>query len=303
MTRHSRFLPLKNKCTPLEALNILGRADCLRAIHFLHEAQYLCTWVASVCRSHRDQEQENLPWNSRWMVIGVILYMVSGTIDETGESLSQDDSDAGALRKWEDNAKQEVSHGEVDALALVKSNPAYIPHPREETDSNASDEEENMLVEDEGPDNDGPLPLPFLGDGMNHQFDDHHELEGPENEGPLPLPFLGDQCDDDHHNELDQMPLPSLGNQGQMNGIAHQSGHHKELNVSNAEQLIMPFLGNPGAMNGTTHQSGHHNDLNGLNGEQQFFEHPLMVPEILGVQNMGQGDDYDPFGGVEEGGI
>jgi len=251
-----RFLPLKTTCTPLEALNILGRADCLRAIHFLHEAQYLCTWVASVCQSHRDRLQEDLPWNSRWRVIGIIIYMVSATIDETGESLSQNDSDAGALRKWEEVTKEEISRGESDALVLVRMNPAYISGPSQETNSNAPDDEENLLVEDQGSENEGAF-----------------------------------------------LPLPPLGDEGIIDGMNHQSGDHNELNDLIAEQPPLPFLGEHGVINGMNHQSGHQNELNGSNAEQQFFEHPLMVPEIAGVENMEEGDDYDPFAGVEVVGI
>ena len=118
-----RFLPLKSRCSPLDALNILGRADCLRAIHFLKEAQYLCTWVASVCSSHRN-ELEGMPWNYRWQVIGISNYIISSSIDETGEALSQDNPDAGALRKWDDVAKEEFARGKSDALLLTEVNPS-----------------------------------------------------------------------------------------------------------------------------------------------------------------------------------
>ena len=118
-----RFLPLKSRCSPLDALNILGRADCLRAIHFLKEAQYLCTWVASVCNSHRN-EFEGMPWNYRWQVIGISNYIIASSIDETGEALSQDNHDAGALRKWDDVAKKEFARGKSDALLLTEVNPS-----------------------------------------------------------------------------------------------------------------------------------------------------------------------------------
>ena len=140
-----RFLPLKNKCTPLEALNILGRADCLRAIHFLHEAQYLCNWIASVCHSHRDHLQEDLFWNSRWRVVGIMTYIVSSIIEETSEALYQDNMGAeAALREWENISKEEIRCGKSDALALVSANPSVS------TQINSLHEEEKMLPDYEG---------------------------------------------------------------------------------------------------------------------------------------------------------
>jgi hypothetical protein len=124
-----RFLPLKNKCTPLEALNILGRSDCLRAIHFLLEAQYLCNWVASVCHSHRDHLQENLPWNSRWSAIGIMTYTVATIIKETSEALNQDNSGFGALREWDDIADEEIRCGKSDALNLMNVKSTYSLAP------------------------------------------------------------------------------------------------------------------------------------------------------------------------------
>jgi hypothetical protein len=119
-----RFLPLKEKCSPLEALNILGRADCLRAIHFLLESQYLCTWVASVCRKHRERQNEDLSWSSsRWRVIGIVTYIVSSTVEETSEALSLDNPVADtSLRKWDDATREEFECGKSDALALLDTN-------------------------------------------------------------------------------------------------------------------------------------------------------------------------------------
>jgi hypothetical protein len=139
-----KFLPLKNKCTPLEALNILGRADCLRAVHFLHEAQYLCNWIASVSHSHRDHLQDDLPWNSRWRVVGIMIYIVSSIIEETSEALYQDNLGAEALREWEDIAKEEIRCGKSDAFVLVSVNPSVS------TQFNSLHEEEIILSDDEG---------------------------------------------------------------------------------------------------------------------------------------------------------
>lgn len=115
-----KCIPSKEKCTPLEALVILGRADCLRAIHFLQEAQYLCSWVISVCRLHRDRLEATFLWNDRWRVIGVLCYVTKVTIDRTGEHLQHTNNKAAlTLRKWENGAEEEANRGKSDALILV----------------------------------------------------------------------------------------------------------------------------------------------------------------------------------------
>ena len=114
-----KCIPSKEKCTPLEALVILGRADCLRAIHFLQEAQYLCSWVISVCRLHRDRQETTFLWDDRWRVIGVLCYITKATIDQTGEALRNNNRSALTLRKWEDGAQEEANRGKSDAQILV----------------------------------------------------------------------------------------------------------------------------------------------------------------------------------------
>ena len=114
-----KLLPDKEKCTPLEALVILGRADCLRAIHFLQEAQYLCSWVISVCRLHRGPQDSTLLHDDRWKVISVLCYVTKATIDETGHALHTTINSSWSLRKWDDAAQEEANRGKSEALLLV----------------------------------------------------------------------------------------------------------------------------------------------------------------------------------------
>lgn len=153
-----RFLPLKHLCSPQEALNILGRADCLRAIHFLLEAQFLCSWVASLCSSHRSQETEDQPWNSRWKVIGILTYIISAAIDGTADALAQDESNNLTLLKWDDTAKEEFVFGKVDALALIKID-STIQEPIDKHNC-VSKNSENQPARGEGTVN--PILLPGL---------------------------------------------------------------------------------------------------------------------------------------------
>jgi hypothetical protein len=176
-----RFLPLKNKCTPLEALNILGRSDCLRAIHFLHEAQYLCAWVASVCHSHRDRLQENLPWNSRWSVIGITTYTVSTIIEETSEALKQDNPDFGALREWDDIAIEEIRCGKYDALNILNVNSSHTFAPHEGERMLPDDEENRDGINDNGERYDSEKPQSDMEElALDDYDDDYDPYEGVE---------------------------------------------------------------------------------------------------------------------------
>lgn len=114
-----KCLPSADRCSPLEAVVILGRADCLRAIHFLHEAQYLCSWVISVCRLHRDRQQSAFIWDARWRVVGVLCYVTKATIDESAEVLYNNNKSVWPLRTWGDDAHDEANRGKSDALILV----------------------------------------------------------------------------------------------------------------------------------------------------------------------------------------
>jgi len=208
-----RFLPLKNKCTPLEALNILGRADCLRAIHFLHEAQYLCNWIASVCHSHRNHLQKDLPWNSRWLVVGIMTYIVSSIIEETSEALYQDNMGAeSALREWEDISKEEIRRGKSDALVLVSVNPSVS------TQINSLHEEERMLLNDEGYQDVNEI---YHQDASQNGFDSSNAEQTYFEEGKLDDEELVLEENDDYQD---------------VNGTYHQDASHNGFDSSNAEQ-------------------------------------------------------------------
>ena len=156
-----RFLPLKSKCSPLEALNILGRADCLRAIHFLQEAQFLCSWVASVCHSHREQLEDGMTWDSRWEVIGFVNYTIASYIDETSAALSQD-----FLSKWDESSKREFALGKSDGLLLVE-----IPAASGEEDNNVpSNGDDNLMDGNEDIEN-NEMSVQGNLDGLDQQFE------------------------------------------------------------------------------------------------------------------------------------
>jgi len=112
-----RPLPEENECTPVEALMVLGRADCLRAIHFTDEAIYICSYVAKVCRLHRDKTKSEFPWTPKWRVIGILMYTVSMAIDATICSFMEGENRA----NWVNEVKAEISRARTDAIGLQKA--------------------------------------------------------------------------------------------------------------------------------------------------------------------------------------
>ncbi len=113
-------LPEESECTPNQAISIIGRADCLRAIHFTDEALFICSYVARVCRLHRDKKSD-LEWNSKWRVVAILMYTISVAIDATIYSLMEGESRSTALQSWGSDIKAEISRARSDAQALQKS--------------------------------------------------------------------------------------------------------------------------------------------------------------------------------------
>ncbi|GKY95516.1 hypothetical protein MPSEU_000513300 [Mayamaea pseudoterrestris] len=68
-------LPEERTCSPLEALIILGRADCLQAVFFFKESAFLCKFVASLCKIHRKSEL-NTMLARQWKMVGMKIYNV-----------------------------------------------------------------------------------------------------------------------------------------------------------------------------------------------------------------------------------
>lgn len=114
-------LPLKTDCTVRDSLNILGRADCMRAIHFTDESMFLCSFVARVCCLHRDKKENDFPWTPQWRVIGIMAYTLSVFIDTTICSLMEGDTRKAALETWEKDVTEEVGRGRSDAIALTRA--------------------------------------------------------------------------------------------------------------------------------------------------------------------------------------
>lgn len=114
-------LSSETECTPEEALQILGRADCLRAIHFINEAIFLCSFAARVCCLHRDKKEPEHSWTPKWRIVGIMSYTISLGIDSAIYSLMEGDDRKVALDSWEKSVKAELGRGRSDAIAMQKA--------------------------------------------------------------------------------------------------------------------------------------------------------------------------------------
>jgi len=139
-------LPANHVCTPSEALSILGRADCLRALYFTNEAMFLCSYVAKVCCLHRDKKNSKLAWTPQWRVIGIYMYTVSLALDATIHSLTQGDARTAALKTWAKSVRKEIVRARCDAVAVnravAKKNLQNVRNegPKDAGDKQVSDE-------------------------------------------------------------------------------------------------------------------------------------------------------------------
>lgn len=112
-------LPKEQECSPQEALLIIGRADCLHSLDFADEAIYLCSYVARVCRLHRDRRETQAEWNNKWKVVGICLYNLSVAI-RTTRSLHDERSPP---EYWDESITEELKRGRADAAAIMAALP------------------------------------------------------------------------------------------------------------------------------------------------------------------------------------
>jgi hypothetical protein len=94
-------LPEIKQCTPLEALNAIGRADCLHCVYFPNEAAYLCSYVARVCRLHRDREQLDYEWHGQWKIVAIYAFNASVMIRTTVSTVLDKTMHKSCLSMWE----------------------------------------------------------------------------------------------------------------------------------------------------------------------------------------------------------
>jgi len=111
-------------CPPIEALMILGRADCLRALHFTDEAIFLCSHVLTLCSKQREiippaagvALTPTLP--SKWSAVNAYAYMVSIATDYTLSSLLHACNREVTTLNWSKEALEEIAHGRAAAMRI-----------------------------------------------------------------------------------------------------------------------------------------------------------------------------------------
>jgi len=111
-------LPDRAVCTPLQALEVLARADCLAAVHFTQEAMFLCCHVVRICRSRR-KEKKGEEWTARWEVVGICTYNTAISIRHAifNSFLSKEEISK-SLEAWKDELLTELDSCRLDATRM-----------------------------------------------------------------------------------------------------------------------------------------------------------------------------------------
>jgi len=120
-TAYRESLPEMIACNPREALIILGRADCLQAVYFPNEAAYLCSFVARVCRLHRDSREVKFKWNDQWKVVGIYAYNVSVMIRITVSNILNQTMQKAFMAAWERDVVEELERGRRDGRSWINA--------------------------------------------------------------------------------------------------------------------------------------------------------------------------------------
>ena len=116
-----RPLPLDADFSPLHAVVVLGRADCLRALHFTEEAQFLCSFVARQ-RFQRRSESANAASSSsisKWEAVGAYAYVVGVAIEATLSSRLELSGMTLNTSGWDSDVLEELKRCREDAHRLA----------------------------------------------------------------------------------------------------------------------------------------------------------------------------------------
>jgi hypothetical protein len=188
-------LPEKTECTPLQALVILGRADCLHAVYFPNEAAFLCSFVAKVCRLRRENEGVDgaeLEWNLQWKIVAIYAFNVSVMIRTTVSTVLDKQQQNSFLSMWERDVVEELERGRTDGRVwkrtLYNSGGGAILSPNDDYyDEFESDEEENSSADEQD----------------NESGNEDVELEDEANAGGGDREQEDDEEDNDDDSEMD----------------------------------------------------------------------------------------------------
>eukprot|EP00980_Cylindrotheca_fusiformis_P013773 scaffold3556_cov190-Cylindrotheca_fusiformis.AAC.8 len=136
-------LPDAKECAPMEALTILGRADCLQSLYFPNEAAFLCSYVARVCRMHRDRNQPEYEWTDQWRILAIMAFNVSVLIRTTVSTVLDQEMQKSFLSIWERDVVEELEKARRDGWTWKRK---YVQKSQEggtNTEPLVGEEEEN----------------------------------------------------------------------------------------------------------------------------------------------------------------
>ena len=117
-------LPEKKLCTPLQALVILGRADCLHSTYFPNEAAFLLSYVALICRLRRASDGDDtadLAWSIRWKIVAIYAFNVSVLIRTTVSTVLDRQQQRSFLSMWDRDVVEELERGRSDGWSWKRS--------------------------------------------------------------------------------------------------------------------------------------------------------------------------------------
>ncbi len=207
-----KALPRSEDCTAEEALQIVGRSDCLRALHFINEAMFLCSYAAKVCCLHRDKMEPDHPWTPKWRIVGIMVYTISVGIDSIIHSLMEGDARNAALESWEKSVRAEIGRGRLDAIAMQKAFGHMFP-----STTNVSGRKSSKKMERNGIDLDNDANnqnTDSFEDDDAGSFEDYEEEDLNDNES----------YDDDDEDDGDDMDVEESNNANgelEMNGTVN----------------------------------------------------------------------------------
>jgi hypothetical protein len=139
-------IPEVQMCTPLEALSVLGRADCLHAIYFPNEAAFLCSFVARACRLHRDRGQPDYEWTDLWKIVAIYAYNVSVMIRTTVSTVLNKQMQKSFHAMWERDVVEELERGRSDGWAWKRNLSIKDPDVSIQQGDSDSEEDENRIA-------------------------------------------------------------------------------------------------------------------------------------------------------------
>lgn len=150
-----KALPDAKTCTPLEALMILGRADCLHALYFPNESAFLCSYVAKVCRLRRNSTNPAFAWNEQWRILAILAFNVSVLIRTTVNTVLDKEMKKSFLSIWERDVVEELEIARRDGwlwkrkyVSSKNGKEVYMGDDEEEEsdDSDMEEEQEDSKI-------------------------------------------------------------------------------------------------------------------------------------------------------------